>query len=57
MHLYWRIRQDLDCLGEFIRFHDPAMIRSLRKWARKNITGLVLAEGWFQDGIPLTGCN
>ena len=48
MHLYWRIQNDLDCLGEVIQFTDPGMIRSLRQWIRKNIGALVMAE----DRIP-----
>lgn len=47
MHFYWRIQQDLNCLGECIHFHDPGMIRSLRKWVRKNVTGLILADDFF----------
>lgn len=49
MYLYWRIQQDLTCLGEIIQFRDPALILSLRKWVRKNFTGLALAEGFFQS--------
>lgn len=46
MHLYWRVQQDLNCLGDCIWFHDPSLIRSLRSWVRKNMRGLALAEGW-----------
>jgi hypothetical protein len=56
MHLYWRIQQDLNCLGECIQFHDPGMIRSLRKWMRKNVAGLLMAEnlcGYPSCGISL----
>ncbi len=49
MQLYWRVQQDLSCLGEIIRFHDPALIRSMQRWVRKNIGGLTMAEGLF-DG-------
>lgn len=52
MYLYWRVQQDLSCLGEVIRFHDPALIRSLQIWVRKNYYGLALAEG-FLDGEHL----
>ena len=44
MQLYWRIQQDLYCLGELIRFHDPCLARAMRCWVRKNATGLALAE-------------
>jgi hypothetical protein len=50
MHLYWRIQQDLNCLGEIIIFHDPSLIRSLRTWLRKNYSMVVLAEGLGADG-------
>jgi hypothetical protein len=44
MHLYWRIQQDLNCLGEMIIFHDPGFIRKFRQWMRKNAAGLAAAE-------------
>lgn len=49
MHLYWRVQQDLNCLGEVIHFHDPALIRSLKKWVLKNYTGISMAEGYFRE--------
>jgi len=48
MHLYWRIQQDLNCLGESIYFHDPCLIRSLQKWVRKNKNSLFMAEGLYE---------
>ena len=56
MHLYWRIQQDLNCLGNMILFHDPALIRSMKIWIRKNYTGLAIAEGMF-DGGWTEGCR
>jgi hypothetical protein len=44
MYFYWRVQQDLSCLGEMIIFHEPCFIRSLRQWARKNATGIAQAE-------------
>ena len=44
MHLYWRIQQDLNCLGETIQFHDPGLIRSYKEWVQRNIAGIILAE-------------
>ena len=44
MHLYWRIQQDLNCLGETIQFHEPGLIRSHKEWVRRNIAGIILAE-------------
>lgn len=40
MHLYWRIQQDLNCLGEILVFHDPRFNRSYREWIQKNVRGL-----------------
>jgi hypothetical protein len=44
MYLYWRINNDLNCLGECIQFHDPAFIRCYRQWIRENAAALCLAE-------------
>ena len=46
MHLYWRIQNDLDCLGEVIHFQDPQLTRCLRVWIRKNMAGLAMAMGF-----------
>ncbi|MBA3035552.1 MAG: hypothetical protein FP814_03570 [Desulfobacterium sp.] len=46
MYLYWRVQQDLNCLGETIRFTDPSFIRCHRRWLRKNLAGIALAEGF-----------
>ena len=45
MYLYWRINNDLNCLGESIRFHDPVFIRCYHQWIRQNAYALALAEG------------
>ncbi|XPS89524.1 hypothetical protein Dvar_75430 [Desulfosarcina variabilis str. Montpellier] len=47
MHLYWRVQNDLDCLGEVIHFHDPGLVRCLQMWVRKNMTGLAMAAGLY----------
>jgi len=44
MHIYWRVQQDLNCLGEVIQFHDPSFIRSQRQWIQRNASGIALAE-------------
>lgn len=44
MFLYWRVQQDLNCLGEVIQFHDPTFIRCQKQWVRKNAIGIALAE-------------
>jgi len=49
MYQYWRIQQDLNCLGEVIRFHDPAFINAFRKWVRKNFSRIAMAEGFYPD--------
>jgi hypothetical protein len=46
MYLYWRIQQDLNCLGEVIRFHDPAFANAFHKWMCKNFIRIALAEGF-----------
>ncbi|MDY6903546.1 MAG: hypothetical protein SWH61_02565 [Thermodesulfobacteriota bacterium] len=55
MHLYWRIQQDLSCLKEVIQFHDPSLIREMRRWVQQHFAGLLLAEGLMGDGtIPFS---
>lgn len=49
MHFYWRVQQDLNCLGEVIHFHDPSLIRLLKEWMRKNFAGIAMAEGQFHE--------
>ncbi|MBU1056006.1 MAG: hypothetical protein KKC46_19595 [Proteobacteria bacterium] len=44
MYLYWRIQQDLDCMGEVLQFHDPSFIRCFRQWVSRNSAGIALAE-------------
>ncbi|MBU1056046.1 MAG: hypothetical protein KKC46_19795 [Proteobacteria bacterium] len=46
MYLYWRIQQDLSCLGEVIRFIDPSFIRCHKIWRKRNMAGLALAEDY-----------
>lgn len=45
MYLYWRVQQDLNCLGEVIRFVDPSFIRCHKQWLKRNVAGIALAEG------------
>jgi DNA-binding phage protein len=54
MYLYWRIQQDLNCLGEVIRFHDPAFVNALHKWVRKNFSSIARAEGFYPDDLAQT---
>lgn len=44
MYIYWRIQQDLNCLGEILRFIDPALKRCYIQWLCKNAAGIALAE-------------
>jgi hypothetical protein len=55
MHIYWRVQQDLTCMGEVLHFRDPALIRSLRRWMRKNFIGLAMVQGHRQtDTIQIS---
>lgn len=45
MYLYWRINNDLNCLGENMLFHDPVFIRCYNQWLKKNAYVLAMAEG------------
>jgi len=57
MYLYWRVQQDLNCLGETIHFHDPGLIRSHKQWVRRNITGISLAEDIEIEDFIRPGLN
>jgi hypothetical protein len=57
MYLYWRIQQDLNCLGEVIRFHDPRFARCHRQWRRRNAGGIALAEGSHSFEWPRPSLN
>ncbi len=45
MYLYWRINNDLNCIGESITFHNPVFIRCYHQWIKENAYALALAEG------------
>lgn len=45
MYIYWRIEQDLNCLGETIAFICPGLRRSYFLWMRKHAACIALAEG------------
>lgn len=45
MHIYWRIQQDLHCLGEVLIFKDPCLIREYTNWAKKKAACLAMIEG------------
>jgi len=49
VHVYWRIQQDLACLGEFLIFRDPSFNRCFRVWMKKNATGVSWAEDWIWE--------
>lgn len=57
MQIYWRVQQDLNCLGEIIVFHDPSLLRSLRTWIRRNYTGLALAEDISYSSLSAANRN
>ena len=49
MFFYWRIQQDLNCMGEYLIFRDPSLSRCWRAWMQRNAGGIVLAEDWGAD--------
>jgi hypothetical protein len=49
MYVYWRIQQDLNCMGEVIFFKDPAFINAFGRWVRKNHKRLCQAQGADPD--------
>lgn len=49
MYMYCRIQQDLNSLGEVIRFHDLALVKALRKWIRKNFSSIARAEDLYPE--------
>ena len=55
MHIYWRIQQDLNCLGEVIQFHDPSFIRSQRQWVQRNAAGIAMAESICANNNNMNG--
>ncbi len=57
MYLYWRIQQDLNCLGEFLIFRDPSFNRSFLQWMRKNAAGIAWAEEWGWSTAPGSNLN
>jgi hypothetical protein len=42
VYLYWRVQQDLHCLGESLKFIDPSLKRSFEQWLKKNASGLAM---------------
>jgi hypothetical protein len=44
MHIYWKVQQDLNCLGEVLRLADPSLKRAFKQWLKKNFSGLAMAE-------------
>ena len=44
MHLYWRIQNDLNELGDVLIFRHPGLIRAFEAWVKKNAAGLAVAE-------------
>jgi len=55
MYLYWRINNDLNCLGESIIFHNPVFIRCYHQWIKENANALALAEDLI-GAEPLDVC-
>ncbi|MFZ1986996.1 MAG: hypothetical protein WAU91_21470 [Desulfatitalea sp.] len=57
MHLYWRIQQDLNCLGDVLVFRDPCFTRTLREWVYRNAAGIALAEDWTRTDMLRVSVN
>lgn len=57
MFFYWRVQQDLNCLEESIKFHDPGFIRSYQKWLKRNAAGILQAEGIDCNNMIISGLN
>jgi len=57
MHLYWRVQQDLNTLGEVIQFHNPSLARCLRAWVEKNKAALARIDAGFLAGPLGVGLN
>jgi len=57
MFFYWRIQQDLSCLGEYLIFRDPGLSRYWQAWMRRNAAGIVLAEDWGLDSNDRSHLN
>ena len=57
MFFYWRVQQDLHDLKEIIVFHDPSFLRSYQKWLKRNVSGIMLAEGIDFSRILISGLN
>ena len=57
MHFYWRIQQDLNCLGEVLVFRDPCFTRTLREWVFRNAGGIALAEDWASADMLRVSIN
>lgn len=57
MYLYWRVQQDLDCMGEVLHLHDPALKRALRHWVRKHFSALSLIQDPLASDTVWIGRN
>ena len=44
MHSYWRIIEELKCLGEVMVFHDPSLKRCYEEWICKKAKVLLMLE-------------
>ena len=53
MHLYWRVIEELKCLGEVVYFHDPSLLREYRRWLHKNSDAISMFSGPHYFPKPL----
>jgi len=51
MYIYWRVQSDLNEFGNLLILTHPNLSREFEKWARRNASGLALAEGFTWNTI------
>ena len=57
MHLYWRIQNDLDAIGNLLIMNHPSLNREFQKWVKRNAEGLAVAEDLTWGFMQSAGCN
>jgi len=57
MYIYWRIQQDLNCMGEVIKFHDPSFIRCYLQWLERHAAAISMAENCNLEQWPQPSLN
>ncbi len=52
MHLYWKVFEELKCLGEFPIILDPSLKRCFLHWMVTHEDSLIIAEERDTSTIP-----